>query len=89
VVYVKGKILDITPAAEHVAVEYLVDGVPPQLEAEVVGFDDRLSPPARLYQLSGLPGDCRVQLNYAGPPDVDRLRLLMETDLAEVLEVAE
>jgi len=84
--YVKGEVRDISLRAEAIAPEYLVAGKVPAAKAELVALDGRLTPAARHYRLSGLPWDCRVQLNYGGPPDVDRLRLLLETDLGRVSE---
>jgi len=84
--YVKGEVRDISLRAEAIAPAYLVADKAPAIQAELVALDGRLTPAARHYRLSGLPWDCHVQLNYGGSPDVDRLRLLIETDLAEVVE---
>ena len=84
--YVKGEVRDISPRAEAIAAEYLVAGKAPPVEAMLADLDERLTPAGRLYELSGLPWPCHIQLNGAGLPDVDRLRLLLETDLAEAPE---
>ena len=84
--YVKGNIQDISLCPEAIAAEYLVAGKAPAVQAELVALDARLTPAARLYDLSGLPLAVHIQVNYGGPPDVDRLRLLIETHLAEVAE---
>ena len=83
---VKGKITRIPLLAEAIAPEYLVAGKAPTVEAKLIEVDGRLTPVGRVYVLSGLPWACHVQLNGAGLPDVDRLRLLLETDLAETRE---
>ena len=83
---VKGFLLpiDVSPAAAARAQQL---GAPTRrITAMVRDLNERLDPPARSYTISGLPWPCEIQINDDTPPDRDRIRELIEMELAEVKE---
>ena len=81
--FVKGKITPIPLVVERVAPALRLGGRAPAVSAILLDLVESLSPPARLYNIIGLPWPCRVQINHDAPLDSERIRELIEMELAE------